>query len=304
LKLSIIIVNWNTCDLLDGCLSSIYTHPPADLFEVFVVDNGSTDGSVRMVMRRFPQVCLIENHVNLGFSRANNQAIKETTCPYILLLNPDTEVKQGALDTLIDFMDDHPEVGAAGSRLLNPDGTLQVSCYPEPTHSREVWRLFHLDKFHPYGLYPMHTWDSETPRSVEVLQGASLILRRQALDQIGLLDEDYFVYSEEVDLCHRLKTAGWRLYWVPRSLVIHYEGQSTQQVSKEMFMHLYRGKLLYFRKHHGPLSVFLYKCILLTAGLARLSLGPLACFERPPQRQYHLTLASNYLRMILALPRM
>jgi GT2 family glycosyltransferase len=304
LKLSIIIVSWNTWELLEGCLTSIYAHPPNGEFEVFVVDNASSDGSAQMVEERFPAVHLIENHENVGFARANNQAIIKTTSPSILLLNPDTEVKQGAFDKLINFMDDHPRAGAAGSRLLNPDGSLQTSCHPQPTLLRELWRLFHLDKIHPYGIYPMHAWDLEVPRSVEVLQGASLILRREALDQIGLLDEDYFVYSEEVDLCFRLQKAGWELYWVPDSQVIHHEGESTKLISDEMFLQLYKSKLLYFRKHHGFMAAAFYKGILFCAGLARLLVSPLAWLERPPRRQHHLSLAGNYFRMLMALPAM
>jgi GT2 family glycosyltransferase len=304
MKLSIIIVSWNTRELLRACLTSIYTRSLSDPFEVFVIDNDSTDGSSGMIRERFPQVHLTENHENMGFARANNQAIQRSTGRYVLLLNPDTKVKAGALEALVEFMDTNPRVGAAGSRLIYSDGSLQSSCHPEPSLSRELWRLFHLDRLHPYALYAMDTWDLETPRLVDALQGASLILRRRALDQVGLFDEDYFVYSEEVDLCHRLKKKGWELYWVPQSQVIHYEGQSTQQVSREMFLHLYRGKLLYFRKHHGWLATHIYRAILFTAGLARLLFAPLALFERPQQRQHHLSLASNYVHLLLALPGM
>jgi N-acetylglucosaminyl-diphospho-decaprenol L-rhamnosyltransferase len=304
LILSIIIVSWNTRELLEGCLTSIYAHPPHGEFEVFVVDNASSDGSAQMVEEHFPPVRLIENSENIGFARANNLAIQQGIGRYVLLLNPDTEVKPGAIEALVEFMDDNPRAGAAGSCLLSPNDTLQPSCHPEPTISRELWRLFHLDKLYPYAIYPIERWDLKTPRLVDALQGACIILRRKALDQVGLLDEDFFIYSEEVDLCYRLRKSGWEIFWVPQSRVVHLGGQSTQQASKEMFLHLYRGKLLYFRKHHGWLAALIYKAILISAGFARLLVTPLAWFEQPSARQRHLTLARNYIRMLKVLPGM
>ena len=307
MDLSIIIVNWNTQDLLAQCLESIQNDlhsSPRLKVETFVVDNASTDGSVQMVQDQFSWVRLIENEENVGFASANNQAIKQSNGRYVLLLNPDTEVKPGALKTLIGFMDAHPEAGAAGSRLLNPDGTLQTSCYPRPTLSREFWRLFHLDALHPYGVYRMADWDLDKPREVDVIQGAALTLRRQALDQVGLLDGEYFMYTEEVDLCYRLQKGGWLLYWVPQSQVVHYGGQSTQQIPAEMFLCLYQTKLVFMRKHYGWLAAQAYKLILLAATLTRLLLSPLAWFQRPLQRQRHLTLANHYRRLLIALPRM
>jgi len=320
LDLSIVIVNWNTLNLLAQCLESLVTSPNLQIsdsldqpgshhlspvrIEVLVVDNASTDGSTAMVRARFPWVRLIENQENVGFARANNQAIRESQGHFVLLLNPDTEVKSGALKILVRFMDAHPQTGAVGPRLLNPDGTLQASCHPAPTLPGELWRLSHLDALWPYALYPMSEWALDTPRRVDVLQGACLLLRRSALDQVGLLDEDYFMYSEEVDLCHRLKQTSWSLYWVPEAQVVHYGGQSTQQVAAEMFLQLYQSKLLYFRKHYGWPAAQAYKLILAAAALARLSLSPLAWLERVPQREQHLILAGQYLRLLKALPKL
>lgn len=304
MNLSILIVSWNTCDLLKGCLSSTCTHPPPGGYEIIVVDNASTDGSSQMVQGEFPQVRLIENRENLGFARASNQALAQAAGEYLLLLNPDTRVQTGSLSTLLAFMEGHPQAGAAGPRLLNPDDWLQPSCSPEPTLLRELWRLFHLDVLWPYALYPMHTWDPLDPRPVDVIQGACLMLRREALNQVGILDEAYFIYSEEVDLCYRLRKNGWQLYWVPQAQVIHYGGQSTQQVSAEMFLLLYQSKLQYFRKHHGRLAGLAYKMILLAASLTRLGVSPLAWLEHLPRRAQHLALAQNYQRLLLELPRM
>jgi len=302
--LSIVIISWNTADLLAQCLASIYTCPPDNDFEVLVVDNASTDDTVQIVRQQYPQVKLLENKKNVGFATANNQAVRHSTGRYVLLLNPDTKVKPGALKKLVEFIDTTPQAGAVGARILNPDESLQTSCYPAPTLAREFWRLFHLDALWPYGSYHMSGWQIDRPREVDVLLGACLLLRKSALDQVGLLDENYFIYSEEVDLCYRLRKAGWPLYWVPQAQVIHYGGQSTQQVAAEMFMRLYQSKLIFIRKHHGGLAGQLYKLILLVTALVRLLVSPLAWLERAPKRQLHLTLASRYWQLMRSLPNL
>lgn len=304
MELSIIIVNWNTHNLLSSCISSIFRHTPDRPFEVWVVDNASNDGSVQMVKDRFSQVHLIENHKNIGFAAANNQAIFRSEGRYILLLNPDTEVKPSALTTLVRFMEAHPEAGSAGARLINPNGSLQPSCYPAQTLSREFWRLFHLDALRPYAIYPLSKWDLETSRRVDVIQGACLILRREVLDQVGYLEEDYFMYSEEVDLCYRIGQAGWSTFWVPQAQVVHYGGESTKQVPVEMFLNLYRSKILFFRKHKGWLQVQVYKLILFAAAMARLLLSPLSLLVRSKHRRRYLPLVNYYHQLLKALPGM
>jgi GT2 family glycosyltransferase len=302
---SIVIVSWNTRELLRDCLLSVYNEgfagTPAT-FEVIVVDNTSSDGSAQMVRECFPQVKLMANRENVGFARANNQAIPMCTGRYILLLNPDTRLKPAAMGAMLGFMDANPQAGACGSRLLNPDGTLQVSCHPAPTLPRELWRLFHLDRLKAYAEYRMAAWDVQTPREVDVIQGASFLIRREVVDRIGLLDEDYFIYSEEVDWCRRIQADGWHIYWVPQSQVVHFGGQSTRQVATEMFLRLYQGKVLYFHKHHGATTARLYKVVLLLAALARVAVGPLAYLEGPAQRREHLALAGRYRTLITRLP--
>jgi GT2 family glycosyltransferase len=272
--------------------------------EVLVVDNASSDDSATMVSQCFPWVHLIQSSENVGFARANNQAIRQSKGRYLLLLNPDTVVLKDALEVLLEFMETHPKVGAAGPRLLNPDGTLQVSCYPALTLTRELWRLLHLDILYPYGSFKMRAWSITAYRKVDIVQGACLIMRRDIVEQVGALDEDYFIYTEEVDLCYRIRQAGWSICWVPNAQVIHYGGQSTQQVAAEMFLQLYRSKLLYFRKHHGLLAVHLYKLILFVTGGIRLLFSPLARFEQPSSRQQHEALAKNYRQLLNALPMM
>ncbi|GJM39851.1 MAG: glycosyl transferase [Ardenticatenaceae bacterium] len=304
MKLSIVIVSWNTKDLLEACLNSVYAYPLEESFEVWVVDNKSKDDTVAMVREKFPQVELIASEENLGFAGGNNRAIPHCTGEYILLLNPDTEVKPDALNELVAFMDATPEAGASGSRLLNADGSLQPSCHPRPTLSREFWRMFYLDAFIPYGTYRMHKWDVTQPREVDVLMGASLLVRKEVLDTVGMLDEGYFMYSEEVDLCYRLQKAGWKLFWVPQSQVTHFWGQSAKQVMSEMFLQLYRAKLRFFRKHYGWFTVILYKFVLGFAALLRLALAPLTWLRRSKKGGYQLHMAQHYGRLLISLPSM
>lgn len=304
MNLSILIVSWNTRDLLSQCLASIAAHPPAGEFEVIVVDNASADGSAGMVGTRFPETILIENVANVGFAGANNQAIARSNGRYLLLLNPDTVVEPGALAALVDFMDAQPDAGAAGALLLNPDGSPQDSCYPAPTIFRELWRLFHLDSLYPLAQYRMNGWPQDTPRPVDTVQGAALLVRREVIDRVGRMDSSYFMYSEEVDWCLRIRRAGWLIYWVPQSRIVHYGAQSTRQVASRMFLQLYRGKLQYFRKHYGRAYALVYKAVLLVASAARILVTPLVWLALPQQRPDSARLARNYGRLILALPRL
>jgi GT2 family glycosyltransferase len=264
------------------------------------VDNASSDGSAEMVKASFPQVRLIENQTNSGFAGANNLAVRQMSSKYVLLLNPDTLVKPDALNTLVDFMEDHPAAGAAGARLFNPDGTLQESCLPLPTLFREFWRLHHLDHIRPVGSYDMTKWPVNQPRQVDILYGACLMMRRELMCQIGLMDENYFMYTEEVDMCYRVRQAGYNLYWVPQAEVIHYGGQSTSQISEKMFIQLYLSKVQYFRKNHGKLASALYKVILMFAASHRLVLAPIAIFMDSERRKNTYFLSRQYLNLLVS----
>jgi len=304
MKLSVVIVNWNTGDLLARCLQSVYRNLSAPDLEVIVIDNASTDGGPQMVGEKFPRATLISNPENVGFAKANNQGIRMSAGEYILLLNPDTELLPGAIPTLIDYLDRYPQSGACGPRLLNSDGSLQPSCSPAPTIWREILRLFHVPFVRPDGYYHMKDWDINQARPVDILLGACLLVRASVIKRVGDLDERFFIYSEEVDLCHRIKRAGWSLTWVPTAQVIHHGGQSTQQVAEEMFFRLYEAKLAYFRKHYGRAAGGVYKAILWLTAAVRLLLTPFAWLERNPRRKRHLALANNYLRLMVSLPHM
>lgn len=270
---SIIIVNWNTRELLADCLESIAETAGSLNVELIVVDNDSTDGSQAMLQQQFPHVRLILNTENVGFATANNQAVRESSGRYVILLNPDTKILPGALQAQLDFIEQHPEAGVIGPMVLNPDLTLQSSCNPMPTLWREFWRLMFLDRLWPQSVYQEETWDTTVAHRVEVIQGNCLVIRREALLKIGLLDEAFFMFTEEVDLCYRVLQQGWLIYWVPMGRIIHYGGQSTRQAFKKMFLELYRSKVLFFRKIGGRWGGWVYKAILLVTALTRMMGG-------------------------------
>lgn len=297
----VIIVSWNTRDLLRSCIDSLFTSLidiSRDQLQVWVADNGSTDGSLEMVEAEFSDVKAIKNDRNLGFAGGNNLAIPLGKAPYVLLLNPDTEMQSGSLDALLKFLERHPEAGVAGSRLFNSDGSLQAAAFPFPTIRRELWRLFYLDKIARYGVYPLERWPTDQAHKVGYVQGASMLVRRECFDRVGLFDETFFMYSEEVDLCYRITQAGWMVYWIPMSQVIHHGGQSTRQVAQKMFLWLYQSKYLFFRKNYGRKSAALYKLVLTLASLFRMLLRPLSYLEQGERRQRHIQLAENY-RLLL-----
>ncbi len=234
-----------------------------------------------MVQKRFPWVQLIENRENVGFARANNQGIRASSGRYVLLLNSDTVVNSEALQILVRFMDEHPRAGAVGARLLNDDGSLQPASHPMLTPEREFWRLLYLDDLFPRASYPMHKWDDETPRQVDAIKGASLMLRRQALEQVGLLDKIYFMYTEEVDICYRLSQAGWEVWYEPRAVVTHFGGASSRQMSEEMYLQLYRSKLQFYRKFGGEARAHRFKIYLRLAYWPRKTIASLLAPFRP-----------------------
>ena len=244
-------------------------HQPS--IEIFVVDNASSDGSAQMVKERFPWVHLIENAENLGFARANNQAIDLANGKYVLLLNSDTEVHPGAFAALIAFMEKTPKAGAAGAHLLNGDRTLQPACQPMLTPWREFVRLLFLDRFFHVATYSASWWATDEPRQTEVIKGACLMLRHTALEEVGSLDSSYFMYTEEVDLCYRLGKAGWQLWWVPAAKVTHYGEGSSSQVAQAMYVQLYRSKIQFYRKYGGDRRAVLFKRLLRVAYWPRLA---------------------------------
>lgn len=252
MDLSIIIVNWNTCNLVVQCLDSIARHPPAREFETFVVDNASADASAAAIRTRFPSVRLIENTENLGFARANNQAIAQCTGRYVLLLNSDTIVQPNALSRMVSFMEAHPDAGIVGANLLNGDGSPQPCFGRFPTLVSESAFACGLDAHVPF----LASYDSVVHSHCEFFQtgwvlGASMLVRRAALDCVGSLDDGYFMYSEEIDLAYRIARAGWKSYVLSSARIVHLGAQSTLQMPALNKAHLLRSKQRYFEKFYG-----------------------------------------------------
>jgi GT2 family glycosyltransferase len=250
MDLSIIIVNWNTRNLLVQCLSSIYQTVRTVEMEVWVVDNGSKDGSGTAAVEKFPKTKFVQNKVNFGFARANNQVLNLAAGRYLLLLNPDTKVSSGAVEKLISFMNAHPEAGGAGAQLINSDGSKQNSIANFPSLATEL-----LNKNVLRWLFPKQFPGKERnySESVEVdsVIGACMIVRREALEQVGLLDEDYFLFLEETDWCYRMKRVGWKIYHVPQAEVYHFQGKSTETERKRAKVEYYRSRYHFFRKNRG-----------------------------------------------------
>jgi len=294
--LGVLIVSYNTRELLRNCLNSIYQKTGGIRFEVMVVDNGSSDNSVRMIREEFPQVKLIENRENLGFARANNQAIRQSGARYLLLFNPDTSFKAGSPHKMIKFMDDHPDVGILGCKILNTDGTIQPSNSSFPNLFTEFLRAFQVKKLIPgAGLrekigqkwsgmlgstlreYLRVYWDSERIREVDWVSGACLLIRRGVIEEVGLLDENFFMYYEDADWCYRMREKGWKTYYFPFFEVVHYVGKSDSRFSPRTFVERQRSMYHYFKKHKGKKAVFLLR-LFIFGGLALRWLGLLVIY--------------------------
>jgi GT2 family glycosyltransferase len=316
MDVSILIVNWNTRDYTIGCLRSLVaTADRVELepggrsaliynryrAEVFVVDNASQDNSVALIREQFPWVQLVENQQNIGFAPANNQAYQRSTGRYVLLLNSDTRVHTNAMTALLDFMEANASCGAGGARLLNANGTLQPSGQPMLTPGREFWRLIFLDQLWHKATYDMTRWNVNTPHRMEVIKGACLIVRRTALEKIGpLLDEQYFMYTEEVDLCYRLLRDGWESNWIPQAVITHYGGASSKQAYTAMYVQLYRSKVQFYRKFGGETRVRLFKALLQIAYWPRWLAATLGARFKPALADR----ASTFRLLLKELPEM
>lgn len=263
--LSIVLVCWNNKKYLEPCLDSLYKDGLKCTFDVIVVDNGSVDGSQEMLRDKFPQVKIIQNDRNVGLGRASNQGIEATLGKYILLLNNDTIVNGPSFDALVKYLDDHSDAGAVGGKIFNPDGSIQ-SCYNNfSTLTEEFLIATRLGELLWDG-YPANVKDNQV-RAVGWISSACLMLRREALNQIGLLDEEYFIYGDEADLQYRLKKAGWKVYYLPDSTIIHYGGRSMDRWRRRKMV--YRGKMMFYRKHYGAFRTFVLRLMLAGLSLAK-----------------------------------
>jgi GT2 family glycosyltransferase/lipopolysaccharide/colanic/teichoic acid biosynthesis glycosyltransferase len=269
--LSVVIVNYNVKVFLEQCLIAIERARGNLNIEIFVVDNASVDGSQAMVKKRFPNVRLIENIRNVGFSTANNQALKKAQGEYILILNPDTLIQEDTLLTLKKQLDEDPVLGAVGCKLLNPDGSYQINSrrsFPTPwvAFSRIVGLSRMFPKSHLFGKYNLTYLDPDEESEVDVLSGSLMMLRRKTIEQVGSFDEDYFMYGEDIDLSYRIKKAGWKIMYTPATKAIHYKGESTKKSEFSAITRFYSTMLIFVRKHFGGRYSLALR-VLLTLGI-------------------------------------
>lgn len=268
--LSIIIVNYNVKEFLAQALNSIAKATTGLQTEIFVVDNASTDGSVRLIRERFPGVKLIANERNLGFSAANNQALRLAQGRFICLINPDTVVQENTFAILLDFLLQHPEAGMVGCKILNPDGSLQLGCkrsYPTPwvAFSKIMGLSSLFPKSRIFGKYNLTFLDDDQCHEVEAISGSFMLLRREILAQVGYLDEDFFMYGEDLDWCFRVQEGGWKIFYVPFTRIIHYKGESSKQRQWDHLREFYRAMDLFVRKHYQGWSFIFPDWLLLSA---------------------------------------
>lgn len=259
MELSIIIVTWNVEKLLDECLSSIWQSgimtkvtPPTT--EIIVVDSGSSDDTVKMVWQKYPQVRLLAQAENIGYTKANNIGLAAASGHYLMLLNPDTEIITDALQKMTSYLDDNAKVGVVGPHTLNSDGTTQSTRRRFPTRALAFFESTWLQPYTPKSLlnhYYVRDQDDQSVYDVDWVQGSAIMMRRDVYEQIGGLDEGYVMYSEELDWCHRAKDAGWRVAYLGTAQIIHHGGKSSEQAGAWKHIHFQKSKIRYFEKFHG-----------------------------------------------------
>ena len=252
--LTVVVVSWNVRDLLRECLNSVRMAQGALALEVIVVDSASDDGSPDMLRNEFPWVNLSASNKNLGFTRGNNLGISAAKGRNILLLNPDTIVLGDALAIMSGYLDDHIDVGGLGPQLLNPDGTVQSSRRRFPSLLTGFFESTWLESAAPHRIleryYALDLPDNQE-NDVDWVTGASIMVPRRVIDHVGMMDEGYFMYSEELDWCRRIKDAGWRIVYLPKAQIIHHVGKSSEQAVTSRHVNFQQAKLRYYRKYHG-----------------------------------------------------
>jgi GT2 family glycosyltransferase len=260
--------------MLSHCIDSICATTKNIMYEIIVVDNGSTDGSAETVEKEFPQVKLIRNRENLGFAKANNIGIRKSTGRYVCLVNSDVIVLENCINGLIKFIDNNPSVGIAGPRVLNPDHSLQVSCRHLPSIWNNLCQVVGLNYVFPksalFSEPSMKYWAHDTERKIDVLSGCFWMVRRAALEQVGLLDEEFFFYGEDIDWCRRFHKADWDVMFYPGTQAIHFGGASSANAPIRFYLEMQKADLQYWRKHHGKLGRSAYWLIILVRQLVRV----------------------------------
>ncbi len=273
IKVTVIIVTWNSEAVIKQCVASVLDQKYDDL-EIIIIDNNSADKSADVIRKEFPRVRLVENGQNKGFSAAVNQGLGQAGGEYVLLLNPDAIMSPGSLGAMLKFMDDHPGSGACGCKILDDAGRLMWSCFHFPDLTSEIMEISLLSRLFPgsrfFGRYLMSYWDHKSTRQVDWITGACLMLRRKALESAGLMDESFFMYSEDMDLCYRLAKNNFSVYYIADAHVRHKQGNSADQVYVRMFSQRYKSRYIFFRKHYGLLKAVLLRIVLLLAFVLKI----------------------------------
>ena len=287
-KLSVVVVNFNTRDLLRACLQSIGNSQDPPALELFVVDNASSDGSAAMVAEKFPWVHLIESEANRGYAHANNLALRRCTGEYWLLLNPDTVLPPAALRQMVEFMDRHPEAGAAGPKLVRQNGSLDLACrrsFPSPEVS--LYRMLGLSKLFPrsrrFGRYNLTYLDPDQPIEVDSVVGAFMMVRADAARQVGILDESFFMYGEDLDWAYRIKALGWKVLYNPEVVVLHYKGASSRRHTRRAIIEFYRAMHIFYRKHYAASTHLLLRPVIPAAIWIKCALSLAVNYLRPSE---------------------
>lgn len=280
MDISIIIVNYNTKIITSDAIHSIRNSDTAYSYEIIVADNASSDGSVEYLEQKFGELKIIKNDENLGFAKANNQGIRQAEGRYILLLNSDTLIREDTLDVMTAYMDQNPGVGASGCRVVLGDGRLDKACKRGfPTPSASLFYITGLSKAFPNNKkinhYHMGHIDEFEEASIDCLVGAFMMVRRETIDQVGLLDETYFMYGEDIDWCYQIKQAGWQITYFPKTTIIHLKGASNKRKSSKILYEFHRAMIIFYKKnlkdkYSKPVTRMVYASILLKFILAYL----------------------------------
>jgi len=267
IDLSITIVNYNTKDLLRQCIKSIYENTKNITFEIIVVDNASNDSSVEMLKKEFPNVRVIVNKENLFFTRAHNQALRISNGRYLMILNSDTIILDSAFDNLVKFMDNDPQCGACGPKLLNPDMSLQRSSDRLPTFLYALFEVLLINTIwgnNPFKKHRIYAeWDRNTTKEVDSVGGSCMVVRKEVVEKVGLLDQNFLIYWEEIDWCKRILEAGYKIYYVAEAQIVHYWQVSMDKHGKEKKERIFFNSMLYYYKKHFGIFHYLILWLIL-----------------------------------------
>jgi len=310
MDLSICIVNWNTEKLLRQCLSSIYKKTHGVSFEIIVVDNASQDGSVEMLKKEFPQCKIILSNHNLGFSKANNLAIKQARGKYILFLNPDTKLKTQAITSMIRFLEENPSYGAVGCKLLNKDDSIQFTCARKfPTPFNQFCFLALLDRVFPSSKFfsspEIKYWDHLKSRDVDCLSGACIMTRKEIIDRLGGFNENYFMYAEDIELCYRIQKNAWRIYYLGQEEIFHFSGSSSNQRGEDFFSAIMQqdSNYKFMKDNYGTSQATEFRILVFIGSIIRLVLVglllPTSLIYKKYQKEISVYSFKKYFNLLL-----